>query len=516
MTPFDYRTYRYDRTKLVPGVVHLGFGNFARSFIADILNDTAKKGYTDLGLVAVAPSDRQAADFNILGQQNNLYHLLRQNGREVCQRIGVLCETIIGATNSAKVIDALARDATQIATLTVTADGYFPDRPKGPTIEKKQADDISALRTQEWDKLKTPPGWIVAGLYRRYDNGKQPFIVMSCDNILFNGEITRNLIVRLSRETGDEAFVQYVEGQVVFPNTAVDRITPQQNYDAQSAYLRERAGDKALIETPQGAIHDRRPVLSEVYRELIIEDRGAFPEHLREAFSSVKVKFVDDIQPYQDRKLRLLNGPHMLFGITGKLLQIPTVREAMKDPEVRTLCNRMLEQAAGGLAAARPDSDIHAFPSLVIDRFENPHLTDSTDRLTSNTGAKIHQRFLNTPALEKQKAADVSAFAIATWLHYLQGRDESGNPFSLDAGDVGFAEELGLTIDNNNLENNLIRFLTKKDLSQVSNDYRDYAKQIVSDARLIQQEGLRAAINARYPSEPQMVRAPTLGTKDCV
>jgi len=524
--PFLYSANDYDRKELSPGAVHLGFGNFARAFYADILEDIAGNGHKQLGLVAIAPSDRQLADFNKLRQQNHVYHLLLQNGEEICRRIRVLCETIIGTSQQSRIIDVLARDATRIVTMTITGDGYFPATPEEQKTLDVQNSDLAALKTKNWHALQTPPGWIVAALHDRYEAGKEPFVVMSCDNILFNGDKTQKLLVRLAAETGDEAFVAYVQSKVVCPNTAVDRITPQQNFDTQADYLSGKA-DSA----PQGTLDaearsrlraDQQPVISERHRELVIEDTGRFPPDLRDAFESADTTFVSDIAPYQDRKLRLLNGAHMLCGIGGKLLQIDTVRQAMEDRDLRVLCDHLLAQTAHTLARTHPEGDaIHDFVDQIIGRLENTHLTDQTSRLVSKTLTKIHARFLNSYAVENgMMDSDASAFAIAMWVRYLQGRDESNNHYNLDAADVGVAQKLGLEdINHSEFSNNICRFLTHRSLAEAPQHWVDFTNRIVDASRTIQEHGLRAAIKLYYPNQPDTMpispfaRAAKLGVR---
>ena len=491
MGDFVYHGNDYDRSKLKPGLVHLGWGNFARSFIAEIANDIAQKGHTDFGLVAVAPSGRQTHDITALNEQQNVYHLMRRNGHEVCQRIDALCDAVIGAQDNKRVIAIMSRPETQIVTMTVTKDGYSMN---GDSIDReKLANDIAAIREKKWDEVKTVPGWIAAGLYQRYDEGKAPFVVMSCDNIPLNGKMTATLLHGIADAVGDAGFSKFMR-DVPTPNTAVDRITPKQHFEGQSEYLKAQTGRD-----------DRAPVVSEDHRELVVERTKGLPAKVVEAFQSAGVNFVDDINPYQDRKIRILNAGHMLFGMAGAIMQVETVRDAMKQPELRAFLNKFHDQTVDALTVSQPE-DVQAFRRQTIARFENPHLTDETSRLVANTTSKVHARLLNIPGLMQGKDTDASAFAVATWVRYLQGRDDSGNHYNPDAADKNTIEKYGLDSENPKFKTNLKGFLMRVELNLSGNKAESFAQsmdsfvdKVADDLKLIEGKGLRNAIRDRFP-----------------
>ena len=420
-----------------------------------------------------------------------------QNGHEICQPIRVLRDAIIGAKDNARMVATLARPETKLVTLTITKGGYDY---RNDSDRDNPADDVAALRDKNWKDVKTVPGWIMGGLYRRYEQGLPPFVVMSFDNLPGNGGLTSNLFNRLAADIGDKGFTDYV-ATVVSPNTAVDRITPKQNFDAQSERLR-RQYHKA---------DDQAPVVSELHRELVIEDKGnKLPVNIVQALSSASVEFVDDIQPYQDRKIRILNGGHMLFGIAGTIMQLSTVRAAVHQPEMRMFLDAFYDQVGNALQPTQP-ADVHNYRRQTMERFENPHLTDETSRLVAFTTSKVHARLLNIPGLEQGLDTSASSFAVAVWLRYLQGRDASGNVYNPDAADKDTLSKYKLASDSPDFNANLMKFLTEPDakvsplrVKAPSEVMQKFVNQVEEDLHLIQDVGLRPAIRTRFagPTTP--------------
>lgn len=495
------QTLSYNPSNLTAGVVHIGWGNFARAFVGEYLNDVAELGSRDWGFVAVAPSDRQMRDLTTLQKQANIYHLLKRNGTEICTRIGALLGVMVGQYAPAAVVQKLASPTTKLVTLTITQAGYCLDVNRQLEFTPKVREDIENLRAGNDTALTTVPGWVTAGLYKRFQKGMAPFTALSLDNLPRNGRLLASVVKAFAAQMDDTAFLEYVSKEARFPNSVVDRVTPHQKYQDNHAHLLEHYGIEG----------DAVPVVCEPYRKLYIEDK--FVKNTRPPFDKIgdrkaRAVFVEDTAPYENRKLRLLNGSHMIIGLVGKLLQIPTVLEATSDPAVRGFWLSFLTQAADSLYPL----EVEEFVQDTTERLDNPHMTDQTDRLLASTTSKVAVRLFNEPALKSGGPISwkASAFAVAVWLRYMTGRDESGNPYNLHTNDAGKLEALGLNKEAG-IRANLPGLLTKDKTLAASAPMRRYVEDVVLYWNLIRHEGLLSSIQLTFQAAtPPRRPAPAL------
>lgn len=479
----------YDPNMLKPGIVHIGWGKFASAFIGHISHDLAAAGHHNLGLAVIGPSDRLARHFQAMSTRDYLYYILRRNGEEICTPIGAVRNALTGHNNQTNVIERLAHDDTQIVTVTVEKNGYCLD-DKLQIDEAALTPDIKALRSGNWSSIKTVPGWITAALYQRYQSNKPPFIVMSCDNFIANGDILAALVKYVADQMGNPHFADYVRDCVLFPNTMVDRVTPIQDFRAQSEYLR-RTYNK----------HDLMPVVCEEHRELAIEDiDGRLPPHIREAFTQVGVEITPNIERLQDRKLRIFNGGHSLIGVMGTLLRVEFVDEMLENQDFNFLLNRKLRQTATALEAKGVEG-CHAYVDKTLRRYGNILMRDQVSRLIASMTSKIDPRHFDAPAVQQGLPADASAFSVAATLYFLRGRDESDNSFYLHPEDNGALERHGLADHNAaDFQGNLVRFLSaKQEMTRWPNDgqaLRGFVVNVHGCLEDIATNGLRSALNA--------------------
>lgn len=472
-------SYKPDRLSV--GAVHVGLGNFARAFIGEYFHDVAERGHKDWGYVAIAPSDRQRLDLQNLQRQSYVYHLLKRNGEELCTRVGALLGVMIGKFSPVGVINRLSNPTTKVATLTITQSGYCLGVDKKLEATPQVEGDISAIRDGKLNLVQTAPGWIVAALHQRYKSRAVPFTVVSCDNLPRNGRLLQKVVESFAGAI-DPTFLAYVQNEARFPNSVVDRVTPHQNYAHTQKHLMNN----------YGISDDLSPVVCEPYRKLVIEDD--FTGLGRPPFDQIsdekaRAHYVSDVGPYEDRKIRLLNGSHLAIGLVSKILQITTVYEATRDDNVRTFWLSFLNQAAEAL---KPMA-VKEYVKDTVDRLDNPHLTDQTDRLLASTAMKIGPRLFNEPGLRKGLPTDASAFAVAAWLRYMTARDESGNPYNLHPNDVSKIDELQLTTPEK-VRLNLPRILTKDAALAKSPAMERYVETVLKFSKLIHDNGLRKAI----------------------
>ena len=402
---------RYDRSRVTPGIMHFGVGNFHRAHQAAYLDDLMNRGEAlDWGIcgVGVLASDIRMRD--ALAAQDGLYSLTLKHadGRLEPRVIGSIVKYLFAPDDPEEVIRQLAAPATRIVSLTVTEGGYNNHPVSGQfdtSNESIVADALAAAPT-------TVFGFVVEGLRRRRLAGVPPFTVMSCDNIQGNGNVAKAAFVAFAR-LSDPELADWIESHVAFPNSMVDRITPVTT-DADRALLRERFG-----------IDDRWPVLSEPFIQWVLEDD--FPLG-RPPLERVGVQLVTDVMPYELMKLRLLNAGHQALAYFGYLAGYRFAHEAMADSLIRGFVRAYMDAEGTPTLLPVPGISLDAYKDKLIERFSNPEVRDTLARLCADSSNRIPKWLV--PVIRANLAAGgsvmFSAAIIASWARYAEGVDETG------------------------------------------------------------------------------------------
>ncbi|SIN77178.1 mannitol dehydrogenase family protein [Vannielia litorea] len=400
-TPADHGT----------GIVHLGLGAFHKAHQA-AATDTALAAGGDWRICGVSlRSPEPAAQ---LGPQNGFFTLIERSAEGSRARvIGAIGQALCLGPDRAGVLAALTAPATRIVSLTVTEKGYGISRATGGVDEGHPA--IA-------HDLATPEapigvaGLLVWALKARRAAGVSPFTVLCCDNLPENGRLLRGLLVDFARRTAPE-MAGFIAGEVAFPSTMVDRITPAATPETLAA-AEEMTGfrDEAAVET-------------EAFSQWVIEDR--FPTG-RPAWEAAGAMFVADVKPYEEMKLRMLNGAHSMLAYAGFLAGHRHVSDVMQDAPLAALVRRHLAAAAATLPPLE-GVDLAAYAEALAARFANPHLKHATYQIAMDGTEKLPQRLL-APAADALAAGQPLgpyAFALAAWMRYAMGTTEAGEAYAL-------------------------------------------------------------------------------------
>ncbi|UOM33006.1 mannitol dehydrogenase family protein [Acuticoccus sp. I52.16.1] len=394
------------------GIVHLGLGAFHKAHQAVATDDALAAAGGDWRIAGV--SLRSTAPSEELTPQGGLYTLIERDADGTRARVvGAIAEALALTTDRQRVLDVLCAPQTRIVTLTVTEKGYGVDREAGgvdlshPAI----AADLAGP-----DAPVGVAGLLVWALGRRRAAGVAPFTVLTCDNLPENGRVVRGLLVDFARRTAPD-LADYIAAEVAFPATMVDRITPARGPET-----------LALAETLTGH-EDAAAVETEAFTQWVIEDR--FPSG-RPAWEASGAIFVDDVRPYEDMKLRMLNGAHSMLAYAGFVAGHAHVRDVMQDAPLVALIRRHLTAAAATLEPV-PGVDLERYADDLLARFANPHLAHQTYQIAMDGSQKMPQRIF-APALEamrRNQSLAPFAFAAAAWLRYTRGRGEDGTRYAL-------------------------------------------------------------------------------------
>lgn len=397
----------YNPQSLECGIVHMSVGGFHRSHQAVYLNNL-------LGLfpdnwmicgIGLLPGDKDHIE--ALNQQDNLYTVLERSANEdVARVVGSMKEALHAPSNPARVLEKMAQPEIKILSLTVTEKGYCYD--KSGNLDQKNKNVQADLATP--DKPVTALGYIVTALKMRKESNVAPFTVMSCDNLPGNGDLTRKLVLQFAQLI-DKDLAQWISDEVCFPNAMVDRITPVTTQDTV-----DLVRDKFLIE-------DQWPVVCEDYIQWVLEDKF---NNGRPPLEEVGVQLVEDVEPYEKMKVRLLNGSHSALSYLSYLMGYREVDAAMADPLMSKFVRLYMDEDITPCVPDVPGVDLDAYKDKLIERFSNPAISDQVQRLAEDGSQKIPNAILPCIAYQLEHGGSIkyAALALAGWFRYLGGVDE--------------------------------------------------------------------------------------------
>jgi mannitol 2-dehydrogenase len=407
----------YDRDLVTAGVVHVGVGGFHRAHQAmyhdRLLSEGAARDWGICG-VGVLPADRRMKQ--VLDAQDGLYTLVlkHSDGTYEPRVIGSIVEYLLAPDDPEAVIERMAAKSTRIVSLTITEGGYNLSDVTGE-FDVANPDVLADL--EPGAVPRTAFGLITEALRRRWKRGLTPFTVMSCDNLQGNGYLSRRVFTAFAR-LRDPELGDWIEHEACFPNSMVDRITPVTT-DADRAEVRERFG-----------IEDQWPVVCEPYTQWVLED--AFTAE-RPPYEQVGVQVVDQVEPYELMKLRLLNGSHQAMAYFGYLCGYRLVHEAAQDPLFQAFLLGYMDFEATPTLAPVPGVDLEGYKHTLIERFSNPQVRDTIARLCAESSDRIPKWLLPVVRAQLVNGGEIrrSAAVVASWARYAEGFDEAGQPIEV-------------------------------------------------------------------------------------
>jgi fructuronate reductase len=399
-------------------IAHLGLGAFHRAHQAwytDVV-DTERQW----GIAAFTGRSPEAA--RPLAAQGGLYSLVvRSAERDDVSIVRSIVHAGDGAA-SGELLPVLAAADTAIVTLTVTEAGYR----FGPDGAVDLADEIIAA---DLDIVRAVVGGaaapsalpisalgrVLVGLELRRRADAPGLAIVPCDNMPSNGELVRSALLDMAAAVSDD-LASYIADRVGFVSTSVDRITPA-----------TRESDIAAVADLSGWL-DHAPVVTEPFSDWVLS--GDFPGG-RPEWQNAGARIVDDINPFERRKLWLLNGAHSLLAYAGAARGHETVHEAIADAECRAAVEAFWDEAAAHLPA---DLGVSDYRAALLARFENPRIEHRLAQIGRDGSTKMRVRAV--PVLRAERAAGRSgegtARAIATWMDAAARDQLPPDPFAAE------------------------------------------------------------------------------------
>ncbi|HFK7184730.1 mannitol dehydrogenase family protein [Serratia odorifera] len=413
--PANVRQPTYDRSALRSRIVHIGFGAFHRAHQALLTDRVLERQGGDWGLCEISQYGGDKL-FEALRQQAHCYTVL-EKGADGNQAI------IIGAVHESvhrklegidAVLAKLAEPQVAIVSMTITEKGYCIEPGSGRLDLQHQAirDDLANPA-----QPSSVPGILVEALHLRRQRGLPAFTVLSCDNIPENGHVVRNAVIGLA-QARDAALADWIAAHVTFPSTMVDRIVPA----ATPETLDE-------IAAALGGVRDECAIACEPFIQWVVEDNFVAG---RPDWQVAGAQLVDDVLPFEQMKLRMLNGSHSFLAYLGYLGGYQYINDCMTDDHYRQAAHRlMLAEQAPTLSVS--GIDLAAYADRLIARYSNPALQHRTWQIAMDGTQKLPQRMLDSVRWHLQHGGSFAGLAlgVAGWMRYVGGVDDAGNAIDI-------------------------------------------------------------------------------------
>ena len=350
-----------------------------------------------------------------LAAQDYLYTLY-EPGRPAGHRvrvIGAISGMLLAEDGAEALLEKLAEPAIRIVSLTITEGGYCIDDGSGEFLA-----ELPLVR-HDLANPRTPRGSSAfsARLCGGADTGVPAFTVMSCDNLPHNGEVARKALLAFA-ERLDPGLARWIATHVSFPNAMVDRITPMTS-PAHRRQLAQRHG-----------VEDAWPVVCEPFVQWVLEDRFSAG---RPAWEKVGVQFTDDVTPYEEMKIGLLNGSHLALTYLGFLRGYRFVHETLGDPLLRRYVRTFMDRDVAPLLAPVPGIDLERYKDSLVERFANRAIADQLERVCSDGSSKFPKFIVPTAnrLIAAGRPLERVALVVAAWALYLGGVDEHGEHYPI-------------------------------------------------------------------------------------
>ncbi|MRT42143.1 fructuronate reductase [Enterobacteriaceae bacterium RIT702] len=410
--PADVQRPAYDRSQLKTRMVHIGFGAFHRAHQALATDKLAAQG-SDWGYCEV--NLNSGTLIQALRQQDLLYTLTEMADESLHTRvIGVVTQALHGKGDGIdSVIEAMSQPDVAIVSMTLTEKGYCY-MPSSGKLNPDHPDIVHDLANPT--EPRSLPGLILAAIIRRRERNLSPFSVMSCDNMPENGHVTRNVISQLAERHSAE-LADYIQTHITFPSTMVDRIVPAMT-DAAFDALAERLGSR-----------DPVAVEAEPFFQWVIEDNFV---NGRPAWENAGAELVSDVLPFEEMKLRMLNGSHSFLAYLGFLAGYEHISDCMADACYRAAARALMLQDQAPTLRTQ-GVDLEAYADSLIARYENRAIKHRTYQIATDGTQKLPQRLLDSARwhLRNGTSCDFVLLGVAGWMRYVSGVDEQGQAIEI-------------------------------------------------------------------------------------
>ncbi len=410
--------FNYNRERVSASILHFGVGNFHRAHLQSYTNQLLELAdQSEWGVCGAMLMPQDETLYRTLKGQDVLYTLTvcgRDGVNEIFE-IGSLVELLWSGEESEAIINKIASPAIKIITLTITEGGYNTDKSSGEFIFENEMIQHDLKNPQRPNSVF---GYIAEGLRRRVANGGAPVTILSCDNLQHNGDTCKRVFTSFVTAQYP-TLAAWMANNVTFPNSMVDRITP-------ATTLADVDHINQQLEKFDGA-----PVYCEDYIQWVVEDNFIAG---RPAWERVGVEFTDDVAPFENMKLSLLNASHTLLSYPSFVSGYRKVDAAMRDENVIQYVRDFMDKDVTPYVPAPANTDLELYKQTLVERFANVAVSDQIARLCGDGASKFPVYVMPIAAKMVENGDDMTrvAYLIAAYRHYLKYRkDDNGAEFDL-------------------------------------------------------------------------------------
>ena len=379
-------------------VFQFGEGNFLRAFVEDFIDQMNEKAGFDSKVVVCQPRGGHPDAADRFQEQDGLYTLIlrgRDNGKPVerTRIISCVSRCLDPKRDWAGMLECMHNPEMRFIVSNTTEAGIAFD----PACKADDAPPSSF------------PAKLTAMLYERWKTGLKGFIILSCELIDHNGdELKRCVNEYIKLWALEDSFCQWVNNDNIFCSTLVDRIVTG-GAKAEAPALWEKWGyEDQLIDT------------GEVFAAWVIEGPQSIKAEFPFEKAGLPIQVVDDVTPYKQRKVRILNGAHTSMVLGAYLAGKDIVRDCMQDKAIRAYLNKaMFEEIIPTLDL--PKDELESFAASVIDRFDNPYIDHQLLSIALNSASKWKARVM--PSVTEyykrlEKLPQCLTFSIAAFISF--------------------------------------------------------------------------------------------------
>lgn len=406
--------------------MHIGAGSFHRAHQAWYLHRLMAQGDDSWSIALGNIRNDANALLDNLAKQHGEYTLetVSPEGERHYEKITSVRKILHWDENLSQLVEQGRDKATRVIAFTVTEAGYYltPQHE----LDGQQPD----IKADLSGKMTTIYGALTEILRARLAAHGEPVTLLNCDNLRHNGERFRHGFLSFLQLKGEDELYQWVKDHTRSPNTMVDRITPRPTPDVAERVKQHTGWD------------DKAPVMGEAFIQWVIEDDFI---NGRPALENVDVEMVESVLPWEEAKIRILNASHSCIAWAGTLIGLSFIDDSTRELPIKQMAWNYVTQDVIPSLSPSP-LDLEQYRDVVLDRFSNPYIKDTNQRVAADGLSKI-PGFI-TPTLQecyqRNQVPAATAVLPALFFVYLQRWAKGELPYEYQDGvlDVEYYQKM--------------------------------------------------------------------------